>query len=140
MLVYKRLESGTFQYSYLKIQDVDNTFALVYAIVGDGPKTSITADAKEYFSDCGYNLTVTELGVASFTNIINAVKANHPSAVLLADGIANWHWVVCVGYRQYTSGSNYMQIVTGWDNSIDYFYCPNSGSLVSFVGEFSVTG
>lgn len=129
---------ATVGYNYLKIQDVDTTFAMVYSITGKGPKASITADAQEYFDNCGYTLAVSVLNATTFSNIVSAIGRNHPCGVLLENALFAWHWVVCVGFRQYNSGANYMRIVTGWSNSTRYFYSPNSGSTVAYVGEFAI--
>jgi len=48
---------------------------------------------------------------------------------LLAEGIVNWHWILGVGWREYSSGNFYMRIVDGWDGTANRFYKPYSDSL-----------
>lgn len=54
--------------------------------------------------------------------------ADHPCGILLENSLFSWHWVICVGWRTYTTGANYMRIVNEWDNTANYFYQPNVGS------------
>lgn len=114
-------------YSNLKIDTVYKTFEAVHKIVGNGPVMTIADEAKDYFSDRGYTLKTSS--VATFSGIITAVTNERPSGILLANGIVDWHWVICVGYRAYDSGDNYMRIVDGWNDTINRFYLINSGSM-----------
>lgn len=114
-------------HSNLKIDTVYRTFEAVHKIVGNGPVMTIADEAKEYFSDHGYTLKTSSIG--SFSGIITAVTNERPSGILLANGIVDWHWVICVGYRSYDSGDNYMRIVDGWNDTINRFYLINSGSM-----------
>lgn len=113
-------------YTNLRITNVRGTFEAVHKIIGNGPVTVIAGDAVKYFSNRGYTLNHssanTQLAVKT------ALNNNRPLATLLADGLLNWHWVLTVGYREYTSGDFYMQIVTGWRNGIDRYYKPGTGS------------
>lgn len=113
-------------YSNLCIGTKDITFYCVYNIVGKGPKMTIASDAKEYFDNCGYTLKYST--VWTFSGIKDAVSDKHPCGILLINAINEWHWVLCVGYRVYSSGGNYMRLVTGWDNTTKKFYLVNSGS------------
>ena len=59
-----------------------------------------------------------------------AVRNDHHVGILLANGIVAWHWILGVGYRNYTSSSDlYLRIVDGWNNNANRFYKPNSNSL-----------
>ncbi len=58
-----------------------------------------------------------------------AIAKNRPCGILLADGIVNWHWILGVGWREYSSGNFYMRIVDGWDGTSNRFYKPYSDSL-----------
>lgn len=53
-------------------------------------------------------------------------------------GFVDWHWILCVGYREYSNGGNYMRIVNGWDNTANKFYKINSGSLWISATEYWV--
>lgn len=114
-------------HSNLKIDTVYKTFEAVHKIVGNGPVMTIADEAKDYFSDRGYTLKTSSVG--TFSGIITAVTNERPSGILLANGIVDWHWVICVGYRAYSSGDNYMRIVDGWNDTIDRFYLIHSGSM-----------
>ena len=114
-------------YSNLKINSsVYDTFVAVHKIVGNGPVMTIADKAKEYFSDRGYTLKTSSVG--SFSGIQTAIGNDRPCGILLANGIVDWHWIICVGYRAYNSGGNYMRIVDGWHDTTLKFYLCNSGS------------
>lgn len=114
-------------YSDLKINSsVYDTFVAVHKIVGNGPVMTIAGQTKEYFSDRGYTLKYSSAN--TFSEIKMAIKSDHPCGILLANGIVDWHWIICVGYRAYDSGNNYMRIVDGWHDTTLKFYLCNSGS------------
>ena len=46
----------------------------------------------------------------------------------VSKSLSNWHWIICIGYREYSDGKLYMQIVDGWNNRIDRYYRPGYGS------------
>ncbi len=114
-------------YSKLKIDTVYDTFVAVHKIVGNGPVMTIADKAKKYFSNRGYTLKTK--AADDFPSIITAVNNDRPSGILLANGIVDWHWVICIGYRVYDSGGNYMRIVDGWHDTINMYYLINSGSM-----------
>ena len=113
-------------YSDLKKDTIYNTFVEVHEIVGNGPVMTIADEAKDYFSNCGYTLKSSSAN--NFSNIIAATTNDHPCGVLLANGIVDWHWIICVGYCTYESGSNYMRVVDGWYQPLRY-YLIHSGSM-----------
>lgn len=107
------------------------TFVDVHNILGNGPVglVGFSGGADEYFSNCGY--TLQSNGVEGFDGLVTAVKKGRPVAILLADGIFEWHWILGVGWRSYdTVGGDYIQIMNGWNRDVDRFYRESSGSLV----------
>lgn len=114
-------------YTKLKRATNRDTFIAVHDVVGNGPKMTIADDAKEYFSDCGYTLYYHTS--KNFDNIKAATSKDRPCGILLVDGIVSWHWILSVGYRDYTSGDHYVRIVDGWNDTADRFYKLNNGSL-----------
>lgn len=122
-------------YSNLMVnQSVDDTFDAVHLIVGNGPKAMIAGDAKTYFSSKGYTLNYSN--VNTWAKYSSAIKNEHPCCMLLENSLTSWHWVVCVGYREYTNGANYYQIQNGWDNNIQTYYLGNSGSTLISITEY----
>ena len=115
---------------------VDNsrieTFKAVHKVVGNGPKMTIAEDAKKYFSNCRYTLKYSTYHSVYMSDRIaaenKAIRNNRPCGILLEDGIDSWHWVIAVGYRNYTSGDSYFQIVDGWSNNASKYYKPGEGS------------
>lgn len=105
-----------------------DTFKAVHAIVGNGPVMIIAGSAKTYFKNRGYTLNYT--GADTISSLKTATDNNRPCGILLADGIVDWHWIISVGYRTYSSsGDTYVQIVNGWNNTIQKYYKPHSGSM-----------
>ena len=95
------------------------TFYKVHDGIGNGPVIRIAEKTKGYFRVRGYNL---HYGKAFFYKGIKAaIEKNRPCAVLLSAGIAQWHWVIAVGYREYVNGEKYIQIINGWRNSSNQF-------------------
>lgn len=111
----------------LKIKDsINETFKAVHAIVGNGPTAMIAGHAVNYFSQRGYKLNYSNAD--TFSDIIQATKDERPCGILLIDSLFSWHWVICVGWRQYTNGDFYMRINNNWNASVDTYYKPGSGS------------
>lgn len=125
-------------YSNLKINSsVYDTFVAVHEIVGNGPVMTIADKAKTYFSNRGYTLSTSSVG--DFSGIKTAIGNDRPCGILLANGIVDWHWIICVGYRDYSSGSKYMRIVDGWNDTTLKFYLCNSGSLWISASQYWVS-
>jgi hypothetical protein len=91
----------------------------------------VTSGTTDYFAYKGYTLNAA--GVSSFSLIKSAINSDRPIAMLLLAGILNWHWILAVGYREYTADSSqYVRIVDGWNNTCNKFYMINSGPLWFF--------
>lgn len=125
---------------------VDNdrieTFKAVHNVVGNGPKATIADDAEEYFNNRGYNLEYYTDRSVSLNNRIaaenEAIRNNRPCGLLLEDDLNSWHWVIAVGYKNYTSGDKYFQIVDGWSNNASRYYKPGVGSAWISMTEYWV--
>ena len=81
--------------------------------------------AKDYFTSYGYTLNYASAD--DFSAVVTAIGKGRPCCLLLGDTLTDWHWVLAVGWRQYSVGGNYFQIVTGWKRTDKYFYKINSG-------------
>lgn len=113
--------------SNLKISTNLDTFKAVHKIVGNGPVMTIAGSAKTYFKDRGYTLNYSSIG--DFAGIKTAVANDRPCGILLADGLVSWHWILSVGYREYSNNSgNYMRIMDGWYDNTNRYYKLNTGS------------
>ncbi len=95
------------------------TFYKVHDGIGNGPVIRIAEKTKGYFRVRGYNLHYRK--AFFYKGIKAAIEKNRPCAVLLSAGIAQWHWVIAVGYREYVNGEKYIQIINGWRNSSNQF-------------------
>lgn len=123
-------------YTKLKKSSNRQTFIAVHDIVGNGPVMTIAGKTKEYFSNCGYSLNYKS--VSDFDGIKSATKKGRPCGILLADGITAWHWIISVGYREYTNSGNYIRVMDGWNRDVNRFYKPGSGSLWISATEYWV--
>lgn len=116
----------------LKVGDRITTFKTVHRYVGDGPKMTIADDAVKYFKFRGYILNYSTDRSTLMSDRISkentAIDNGRPCGLLLEDALFSWHWILAVGYRNYTSGDKYFQIVDGWNNNADRFYKPGEGS------------
>ncbi len=57
--------------------------------------------------------------------------------ILLFADLVNWHYVIGVGYREYTDGSKFIRVVDNWHNSSNkYIYSRNLvGSYYMHISE-----
>ncbi|MDD2214256.1 MAG: hypothetical protein PHR21_06945 [Oscillospiraceae bacterium] len=108
-------------YSNLKKNgSVNDTFYDLHNRTGNGPVLTIADSVSAYATSRGY--TINNSSVSSYTTYKTAITNKRPCGILLTAAVNNWHWVVGVGYRQYSSGGNYVRVVTGWENSANNFY------------------
>lgn len=110
-----------------------DTYAAVYAIVGDGPAVSLTPKIKKYIENCGY--TYNTRPSSNYASIRSGLDKNH-TVILCISATNEAHWVVGVGYNYYTDGTMYVRLVDGWNTSSKYYYQPNHGSL--FVSGYEI--
>lgn len=105
----------------------DETFEAVHDIVGNGPVMIIAGHAETYFSNRGYDLNHSSVGNTS--EIVTATTNDRPCGILLIDGLFAWHWIIGVGWRQYTaSGDFYIRVNNNWNGSVNTYYKPGTGS------------
>lgn len=116
----------------LKVGDRILTFRTVHRYVGNGPKATIADEAVDYFRFRGYILNYSTDRSTLMSDRINAenkaIDNGRPCGLLLEDALFSWHWILAVGYRNYTNGNKYFQIVDGWSNNAERFYKPGTGS------------
>lgn len=105
----------------------DRTFEEVYEIFGKGPILSLTANAQLFFSNLGYDLK--HESVNNAIDIREVTEENHPFCLMVGGLTIEWHWIVGVGWRQYTESKDfYVRLVNNWDDTINKFYKINSGA------------
>lgn len=98
----------------------DSTFKAVHSIIGNGPVASLKSGAKKYFSNRGYTLKSTS--PPGYDGIKTAIGKDRPCDMLLCDALDKWHWVLIIGYREYSGNSRYVRIVNGWDNTTNRYF------------------
>ena len=104
----------------MKNNSLNNIFADLHDLIGNGPVMTINSNLGKYISTRAYTLNHSR--ILTYSGLQKAISNNRPCALLLCASPLHWHWVVVVGWRQYDSGEKYLRIVTGWDNSANY-YC-----------------
>ena len=110
------------------------TFYQIHSNIGNGPILKIAAKTQDYFKSRGYTLNYRK--VPFYKGIKEAVDNNRPCAVLLTAGVAQWHWVIAVGYREYATGERYIQIINGWKNSSNQFFKIKNGAKIVSATEY----
>ena len=78
------------------------TFVKVHRVVGNGPTPFIAKKAMLYFLIRGYML-----GYSNVSNLKKSINDNTPVAVYVSKSLSNWHWVIYIGYREYSNGKFY---------------------------------
>ena len=117
--------------------NVDSTFAAVHEYIPNGPQMFIAPGAKSYCSSRGYTLNSSSVG--SYSGFVDAIAADRPCALLLANELFDWHWVLVVGWHTYTGAECYVRIVTGWDQTSTYFYRIHDGSLAWSADQYWIS-
>ncbi|MCL1914790.1 MAG: hypothetical protein FWG10_13175 [Eubacteriaceae bacterium] len=113
---------------------IDATFFSLYKLIGNGPVARLAPKAARYFS--GKETILNYKPVHSQKLVAEAIDNNRLCSVLISDCLFNWHWVICVGYVRYKSGRFFMQVVDGWNDTVDRYYEPNSGSAWMYATQF----
>ena len=108
-------------------EDWRKIFVNVYALIGNGPAFFISHKIKRYFKSHGLKLK-SKIHFKT-DKIKKASIRNRLSILLLANGIFDWHYVLCLGYRAYANGDDYLIIADGWTRTVSY-YKVNRGSLM----------
>lgn len=104
-----------------------NLFKTIHQDIGNGPVAMIAGSAKKFFKSMGYVLTYKK--VRNYYELKKAIDSDEIVGLLLANGLFYWHWVLCIGYREYKDGTSYLQIIDNWNNTTDRFYRIHSKSL-----------
>lgn len=116
----------------------ENAFKAIHKLTGNGPVFFTAGKAKKYFSSCGVKLRTGTFG-ANFTKIQSSVQAGDPCVILLSNALVSWHWVLCIGWREYEQGERYLRIVDGWNSTPDRFYPINKSSRWITSTQYSMT-
>lgn len=112
---------------FLEEKSPAQLFKEVHRIIGNGPTPSIAGGLAKYAKSLGANIRY-QSEIKSFEGIKAAIGRGSPCGILLANALADWHWVMCVGYREYQKEGGFIRICDGWNRTADRFYKLNSGS------------
>lgn len=125
------------KYSGLLVNgSLQDTIDKMYTYTGDGPEITIAPDVKNYCTSMGYTCTTSSVG--NTTAFKNAIANDLPLGVLLCAGISDWHWVLGVGYREYTGGDFYIRNVNTWDDYYNYYVKWNGTSLTISCTSYTI--
>ena len=114
-------------YTHLEVNNKDETFEAVHELVGNGPIFILAGLAESYFAQCGYNLNYSSVGDTSEYEL--AILNNRPCDILLIDGLFAWHWVIGVGWVEYSTNDYYFRVNNNWNGNANTYYRPESGSV-----------
>ena len=139
---------------------VRDIFTGVHDLIGNGPVFTIRRKAQRcaraYEMDllrksqnrpaqcciCATELNLRSRPVKTCEDFVRAISAGHPCALLLAQDLLHWHWILCTGVRIYenTAFSNpkggYLRIMDNWHRSVSRFYQPGRGSVMISAAEY----
>lgn len=104
---------------------IRKTFEHIHGIIGNGPVIATARTAKRYFSKKGYDLIYKS--IYNFNQIKDAIDKNMPVAMLLAEKIFEWHWVLGVGYLK-SDKVEFVRIINAWEDTDQRFYLINHKS------------
>lgn len=113
------------------INDDKELFKDVHNKVHDGPILFLANKAKKYFNKYNYNLEINKL--KDIEEIKESINLGIPCAMLLMDGLFNWHWVLVIGYKD-----NYLQILDNWHKDTNRYYLINNGSKLINVSSYKL--
>lgn len=106
----------------------------VYEKVGDGPILMAPTRARSFLVDLGRKVVVRPW--VPYDLIPGQIARGRPSAVLLRQGLRNWHWTLCIGWRQYRSGQLWLHLADSWHE--EAVYCMKGrGSRFVYAASFS---
>ena len=124
-------------YDLLENNSIDDTFEVLYSLIGRGPVFGFTINFEAYCKSHGYSVDYSYLD--HYSSIQTAISDDNPVALMLGDGVLNMHWVLCIGWREYEpqfGGGEYLQVITGWKEELNRYYLMNTGSLFLDAVEF----
>lgn len=112
-------------------------FKAIHKIIGNGPTPSIAKGLLKYAQKQRVKLNY-QSDIKSFEDVKAAADRGNPCGILLANAVLDWHWVTCVGYREYQNGEKYIRIADGWSKAANRFYKLNAGSAWISATEYFV--
>lgn len=107
-----------------------------YSKIGNGPIITFARKTKSLMKDNHREIDFHTKYVNNLPFIKESIRNGNPLSLLLNQSIGEWHWVICVGYMEYSSGQTVLEIIDNWHQSKSY-YIPNKGSrLISATSYF----
>ncbi|MCI8609250.1 MAG: hypothetical protein HFE73_06365 [Firmicutes bacterium] len=106
-----------------------STFVQLFNKIGNGPvlPNTINQGLKEYVESRGSSFSYTDSN--TFPYIKQQINDGKMSIMLLSSAINKWHYVNVIGYRDYSSGTDYVRIINGWQHSVDKYVAGNNFTM-----------
>ena len=117
MIIYYLNSTQDQKVTKLKAFDI---FTRAHRFVGNGPVPRLSGKVRKIFQR--YYKPVVHKRVRRTYDIKQAIDEGKIITLLLMANLLDWHWVLCVGYREYFNGEFYLEIVDAWHNSGKRFY------------------
>ena len=95
-------------------------FEQVHRFVGNGPVPKLSGKVRKIFHR--YYKPVVHKRVRKSYEIKEAIDEGKIVTLLLMANLFDWHWVLCVGYREYFNEDFYLEVVDAWHNNGKRFY------------------
>lgn len=103
-------------------------FTAIHDVVGNGPIFSL----QKKISRCPF-IAVRGKKLRSVQELVSALDHGCPCILLLANGLFDWHWVLCVGYltaRENGQEKLFLRLADSWTPVCNTIYEPGVGSKI----------
>ena len=121
---YKRGYSNVYRGSNLATYNGVKSYLVQFPMTG--ATASLRSGLTNYCSAWGYTLNSTQIN--TFSQLKTAINNNRICDMLLQKGL-EFHWIVIIGYRDYTDDSyEYVRVMNGWSTNTSTYYMIGQGS------------
>lgn len=94
-------------------------FRIFYQYIKNGPTLS-TIGLRQGFKHMGFPLKRQNL--KNYEQLKTAIAEGQPVCILLSTQGFHWHWVMAIGWLEYSNGQRYLRIVDNWHPSPERYY------------------
>lgn len=125
-------------------RDRRELFLGIHRIVGNGPILFLPRRANRYLASRGVPMAcgqvcrrLTETRPDRLSDLAQReLAAGNACALLVAESLLNWHWVLAVSVKIRPSGTAAFCIVDGWHARRVFYYIPDQGSRLLAIAVF----
>ncbi len=121
---YKREYSNVYRGSNIATYNGVKSYLVRFPMIG--ATASLRSGLTNYCSAWGYTLNSSQ--VNTFAQLKTAINYNRICDMLIRRN-SELHWIVVIGYRDYTDDSyQYLRVINGWNENSNVYYIVGQGS------------